>query len=102
VSQPLLSEKTAVVTGAAQGIGFAIAERFVAEGARVVIGDVDGDAAENAVKRLGGPDRARGVRCDVTDAGDMAALLAAAAETFSPVDVMVNNAGSPGTRPCAR
>lgn len=92
MSGSLLPEKTAVITGAAQGIGFAIAERFVAEGARVVIGDVNGDAAEEAVKRLGGPGVARGVRCDVTDSGDVDTLLAAAAETFSPVDIVVNNA----------
>lgn len=93
MAQPLLHDKTAVVTGAAQGIGYAIAERFVAEGARVLLGDIDGDAAVVAARRLGGDAVARGVRCDVTVAADVAALLDAAAEHFSPVDVMVNNAG---------
>jgi 3-oxoacyl-[acyl-carrier protein] reductase len=93
MTQPLLQDKTAVITGAAQGIGYAIAERFVAEGARVVVGDIDGDAAAAAALRLGGDAVARGVRCDVTVAADVEALLAAAAEYFSPVDVMVNNAG---------
>jgi 3-oxoacyl-[acyl-carrier protein] reductase len=93
MAQPLLKDKTAVITGAAQGIGYAIAERFVAEGARVVVGDVNGDAAEAAALRLGGDAVARGVRCDVTVAADVEAMLAAAAEYFSPVDVMVNNAG---------
>ncbi|MGV9711431.1 3-oxoacyl-ACP reductase FabG [Gordonia sp. NPDC003424] len=89
----LLANKTAVITGAAQGIGYAIAELFVAEGARVIVGDIDGAAAEVAAKQLGGPDVARGVRCDVTNADDVDAMLAAAADAFGPVDVMINNAG---------
>ncbi|CAM3035626.1 3-oxoacyl-ACP reductase FabG [Skermania piniformis] len=93
VSQPLLENRTAVVTGGAQGIGYAIAERFVAEGARVVLGDLDGDAVEIAAKRLGGPDTAVGVRCNVTSSADVDALLAAAVSSFGSVDIMVNNAG---------
>jgi 3-oxoacyl-[acyl-carrier protein] reductase len=89
----LLAGKTAAITGGAQGIGFAIAERFVAEGARVVLGDLDADATELAVKRLGGPDVATAVRCDVTNAADIDALLRAAVETFGSLDVLVNNAG---------
>ena len=81
----LLTDRTAVVTGAAQGIGFAIAELFAAEGAQVVIGDIDGDAAARAAEKLGGV----GVRCDVTDASEVDALLAAA----PGVDILVNNAG---------
>ena len=50
----MLSGQTAVITGGAQGLGFAIAERFVAEGARVVLGDLDADATEAATERLGG------------------------------------------------
>ena len=87
----LLKDRTAVITGAAQGIGLAIAELFVAEGARVVIGDLNAEAAEKAAQSLDG--EAVGVRCDVTRASDVDALLAAAAEAFSPVDVLVNNAG---------
>ena len=49
----LLTGQTAVVTGGAQGLGFAIAERFIAEGARVVLGDLDLDATEAAAKQLG-------------------------------------------------
>lgn len=90
---PLLDGRTAVVTGGAQGIGFAIAERYVAEGARVVLGDLDLAATEVAVQKLGGHDVAAAVRCDVTDAAEVEALIAAAVDTFGGLDVMVNNAG---------
>ena len=89
----LLDGRTAVVTGGAQGIGFAIAERYVAEGARVVLGDLDLAATESAVERLGGPDVAIAVRCDVTSSGDVEDLIAAAVEAFGGLHVMVNNAG---------
>jgi 3-oxoacyl-[acyl-carrier protein] reductase len=89
----LLTDRTAVVTGGAQGIGLAIAELFVAEGARVVLGDLDGDAAARAAEKLGDPGTALGIRCDVTSGDDVEALLAAAAKAFSSVDVLVNNAG---------
>jgi 3-oxoacyl-[acyl-carrier protein] reductase len=89
----LLDGRTAVVTGGAQGIGFAIAERYVAEGARVVLGDLDPDATAAAVEKLGGGDVAAAVRCDVTKADDVEALIAAAVDRFGGLDVMVNNAG---------
>ncbi|MGK2867817.1 MAG: 3-oxoacyl-ACP reductase FabG [Mycobacterium sp.] len=89
----LLDGRTAVITGGAQGIGFAIAERFVAEGARVVLGDLNPDATAAAVAALGGPSVAKGVSCDVTDAGQVSALVAAAVDTFGSLDIMVNNAG---------
>ena len=90
---PLLDGRTAVVTGGAQGIGFAIAERYVAEGARVVLGDLDLAATEAAVEKLGGREVAAAVRCDVTDAAEVEAMIAAAVDTFGGLDVMVNNAG---------
>jgi len=89
----MLSGQTAIITGGAQGLGFAIAERFVAEGARVVIGDLDPDATEVATKRLGGDDVAVAVRCDVTRATDVDTLVSTAVERFGGLDVMVNNAG---------
>ncbi|BBZ12948.1 putative oxidoreductase [Mycobacterium branderi] len=89
----LLTGQTAVVTGGAQGLGFAIAERFVAEGARVVLGDVNLGSTEAAAKHLGGDDVALAVRCDVTVASDVDALVATAVERFGGLDVMVNNAG---------
>lgn len=89
----LLAGRTAVVTGGAQGLGLAIAERFIAEGARVVLGDLNPDATRAAADGLGGDDLARAVRCDVTSATDVDALIAAAVEAFGSVDIMVNNAG---------
>jgi 3-oxoacyl-[acyl-carrier protein] reductase len=89
----MLTGQTAIITGGAQGLGFAIAERFIEEGARVVIGDLDGDTTAAAAKRLGGDDVAVAVRCDVTRAADLDDLVSIAVERFSGLDVMVNNAG---------
>ena len=89
----LLDERTAVVTGGAQGIGFAIAQRYIAEGARVVLGDLDLAATESAAKKLGGADVARAVRCDVTKADEVDTLVNTAVEEFGALDIMVNNAG---------
>jgi 3-oxoacyl-[acyl-carrier protein] reductase len=90
VSSGLLAGRTAVVTGGAQGLGRAIAQRFVAEGARVVLGDVDLAAAEAAAADLGA---ATAVRCDVTLEDDVAALVDTAVATYGGLHVMVNNAG---------
>jgi 3-oxoacyl-[acyl-carrier protein] reductase len=89
----LLSGQTAVVTGGAQGLGYAIAQRFIAEGARVVLGDVNLAATESAAAQLGGGDVALAVRCDVTRSAEVEALVATAVERFGGLDVMVNNAG---------
>jgi 3-oxoacyl-[acyl-carrier protein] reductase len=89
----LLTGQTAVITGGAQGLGFAIAERFVAEGARVVLGDVNLEATEAAAKQLGGEDVALAVRCDVTQAAEVDTLIRTAVERFGDLDIMVNNAG---------
>ncbi len=89
----LLTDRTAVVTGGAQGLGFAIAQRFIAEGARVVLGDVNPEATEAAAEKLGGRNVARAVRCDVTSDAEVDALVAAAVDGFGGLDIMVNNAG---------
>ena len=89
----LLTGQTAVITGGAQGLGFAIAQRFVAEGARVVLGDVNLETTESATTQLGGDDVAAAVRCDVTSAVDVDTLVAAAVDRFGGLDIMVNNAG---------
>lgn len=90
---PLLNGRTAVITGGAQGIGFAIAERFVSEGARIVLGDLDLGAAEAAAKQLGSAEVACAVRCDVTKSSHVDSLLTRAVQAFGSLDVMVNNAG---------
>jgi 3-oxoacyl-[acyl-carrier protein] reductase len=89
----LLAGQTAVITGGAQGLGYAIAERFIAEGARVVLGDLNLDATNEAVETLGGADVARAVKCDVTAYADVDALVEAALAEFGRFDIMVNNAG---------
>ncbi|BBY52997.1 3-oxoacyl-ACP reductase FabG [Mycobacterium koreense] len=89
----LLDGQTAVVTGAAQGLGLAIAERFVAEGARVVLGDLNLAQARTAAERLGGPEVAVAAECDVTDGAAVTELVATATDRFGGLDIMVNNAG---------
>ena len=89
----LLSGQTAVVTGGAQGLGFAIAQRFVAEGARVVLGDMNLEATRVAAKQLGGEGVALAVQCDVTQAADVDILIRTTVEHFGGLDIMVNNAG---------
>lgn len=89
----LLENRTAVITGAAQGIGFAIAQQFVDAGGRVVIGDLDIDAATAAAEKLGGRDVARAVRSNVVESEDWDTLLAEAVNGFGSLDVVVNNAG---------
>ncbi|MCH9735228.1 MAG: 3-oxoacyl-ACP reductase FabG [Actinomycetia bacterium] len=89
----LLTDRTAVVTGGAQGLGFAIAQRFIAEGARVVLGDVNAEATAEAAEKLGGRNVARAVRCDVRSYAEVDALVAAAVSAFGGLDIMVNNAG---------
>ncbi|HLS77073.1 MAG TPA: 3-oxoacyl-ACP reductase FabG [Nocardia sp.] len=88
----LLEGRVAVVTGAAQGIGLHIARRFVAEGAKVAIGDINDEAGAAAVAELGGDEVAAYAHCDVRDAAQVAALIDTA-ERFGPLGVFVNNAG---------
>lgn len=89
----LLESQVAVVTGAAQGIGLAVARTFVEAGARVVVADLDGDAARKAVADLGGEEVAVAVTCDVVSADDVQRSIDAGLERWGRFDVMVNNAG---------
>ncbi|MFL5782616.1 MAG: SDR family NAD(P)-dependent oxidoreductase, partial [Thermoleophilaceae bacterium] len=82
---------TVAVTGGANGIGRAVAERFARAGARVTIGDVDGPAAEAAAAAIGAG--AAGVAVDVSDREAFEAFLAEAERRHGPLDVLVNNAG---------
>ena len=86
-----LEGKRALVTGAARGLGLAIAELFDERGARVALGDLDGPAAETAATEIGG--EAIAVRCDVTSAADVQQAIADTVAAFGGLDVMVNNAG---------
>lgn len=92
----LLTGRTAVVTGGAQGLGLAIAERFVVEGARVVLGDVNLPAAQAAADVLSDRAGARvaiACRVDVTSEDEVTAMVEAAVSSFGRLDVLVNNAG---------
>ena len=89
----LLVGRTAVITGGARGLGYAVGERFIAEGARVVLGDVNAEATRAAAETLGGPVFARPFVCDVTSGAEVDSLVAAAVEAFGSLDIMVNNAG---------
>jgi len=87
-----LSDKVAVVTGGARGIGFATAQSLIARGASVVIVDLQAEAAERAAAQLH-DSRALGLAGDVTDRSAMQRAVAAAVERFGGVDVVVANAG---------
>jgi NAD(P)-dependent dehydrogenase (short-subunit alcohol dehydrogenase family) len=86
-----LEGKRALVTGAARGLGLAIAEKFVERGARVALADIDGPAAESASAALGGETIA--IAADVTKPADIQRAIAATVEAYGGLDVMVNNAG---------
>lgn len=87
-----LTDRVAVVTGAAKGIGFALAEAFLAHGARTVaIADLDQDQVDAAVAALG--DRAVGFATDVSSRAAVADLVAAIEDGHGPIDLFVSNAG---------
>ena len=86
-----LENKVAVVTGGAQGIGQAIVQKFVAEGARVALLDIDEPRGRAEAERHG--DAVRFIRCDITREADVAAAIAGTVEAFGTVDILVNNAG---------
>jgi rhamnulose-1-phosphate aldolase/alcohol dehydrogenase len=96
-----LAGRVAFVTGAASGIGRAIAARLAAEGAAVVLADRDAPGAEAAAEQLGGPDVAAAIEVDVSDEAAVEAAVREAAATFGGVDLVVNNAGLSISKPLA-
>ncbi|MEH6411298.1 MAG: SDR family NAD(P)-dependent oxidoreductase [Hyphomonas sp.] len=91
-----LSGKVAIITGAASGIGLAGVEVFVAAGARVIAGDVQ-DEKGKALETRFGADTVRFTHCDVTDMGQLEALMQSAVDAFGGLDILWNNAGHGGT-----
>jgi 3-oxoacyl-[acyl-carrier protein] reductase len=87
-----LAGKTALITGAARGLGAAIAQRFAEEGARVIINDVGLEAARATAERLGG----HGIAADVSDSAAVAHMFAEMTKLTPRLDILVNNAGISG------
>jgi 3-oxoacyl-[acyl-carrier protein] reductase len=91
-----LGDRCAVVTGAAQGIGQAVAQRFVASGAKVALWDRDPRLLELARAQLAERGRVHSVEMDVTDPETLAMAVAATQGELGPIDILVNNAGIAG------
>ncbi|MET3843294.1 SDR family oxidoreductase [Bradyrhizobium sp. OAE829] len=89
---PSLS-KVALVTGAARGIGLATAKRFLADGWRVALLDIEGELLRGAVAALADPDNTLALHCDVSDAGAVASAMTNMIGRFGRLDALVNNAG---------
>jgi len=94
-----LAGRVAFVTGAGSGIGKAIAHRLAAEGACVVVADIDAGNAESVAREIGGTDVAISVRADVTDEDQVADAFRRAVLAFGGVDLIVNNAGLSISKP---
>jgi NAD(P)-dependent dehydrogenase (short-subunit alcohol dehydrogenase family) len=100
-----LARRVALVTGGARGIGAAVAEKLAAEGAHIVVTDIDGGAAEAVARGIierEGAGRALGMRLDVTDEDAVEAAFRAAALAYGGVDIVVSNAGIAESAPLER
>lgn len=95
----ILKDKYALVTGGTRGIGRAVAERLLDEGASVAICGRHADATEKAVRELGAKGQAIGFPCDVADAQSVAQLFSSIAGSFPGLDIVINNAGVGVFRP---
>lgn len=85
--------KVALITGAAGGIGYGIAKRYLEAGGRIAVADINGEAARAAAEALAGPAAAIGITMDVTDEGSVNAGVAQLIAAFGKVDILVSNAG---------
>jgi NAD(P)-dependent dehydrogenase (short-subunit alcohol dehydrogenase family) len=94
-----LDGKVAVITGAARGLGRACAERFLQEGAKLVLADIDGEELARTADALGRPEQVLAVPADVTSRAEVDALVAAAVARFGRIDIMLNNAGIARSQP---
>jgi NAD(P)-dependent dehydrogenase (short-subunit alcohol dehydrogenase family) len=86
-------QKVALVTGAARGIGLAVAKRFLADGWGVALLDIEGELLDGAVAALANSDNTIALHCDVSDADAVTAAMAALSKRFGRLDALVNNAG---------
>jgi len=96
-NMPRLTGKTAIITGAAQGIGYAIADSFINEGARVILSDLNDEPGLASAERLG--DSASYTHLDVRDESQWERVIGETIEQFGHLDVLVNNAGISGFDP---
>lgn len=87
-----LAEKTAIVTGGASGFGAGIVRKFVAEGARVMIADLNTDLAQETAKQVGG--NVEVIHCNVADDASVRAMVEAVQTAFGRIDILINNAGT--------
>ena len=87
------AKKVALVTGAARGIGLAVARRFLAAGWQVALLDIEGELLHGAVAVLADPDSTLALHCDVSDAVSVTDAIARVAKRFGRLDALVNNAG---------
>jgi NAD(P)-dependent dehydrogenase (short-subunit alcohol dehydrogenase family) len=90
---PDAPQKTALVTGAARGIGLATAKKFLAEGWRVALLDIEGELLARAVAEIGRDEATLALTCDVSDAATVRSAIAALETRFGRLDALVNNAG---------
>jgi NAD(P)-dependent dehydrogenase (short-subunit alcohol dehydrogenase family) len=91
-----LTDKVAIITGAAAGIGKAIALAFAREGANLILSDVDATGLQRTLRELDKPARSHAAHVDVTKRAEVEAMVGKAVETFGSLDILVNNAGGGG------